>query len=192
MDETNPTRQRLLDTALEAFSRKGYDGVGIQEIVQAAGVTKPTLYYHCESKLGLLAALLEEGGAELVRIVANGCRYEHDLTANLNRLAQGMFAFSLAEPAFTRLLLALTWHPLESESHAVVRAFQTRLYAALAALFLAAEHDHGNMLGRSSQYATSFLGLLQTYAGMLLDGHLKLTDDLAYRVVHQFMHGIFS
>ena len=47
-------RELLLNTALELFHAKGYDAVGVQEIVDRAGVTKPTLYYYFGSKLGLL------------------------------------------------------------------------------------------------------------------------------------------
>ncbi|HIS80092.1 MAG TPA: helix-turn-helix transcriptional regulator [Candidatus Scatomonas merdavium] len=36
-------RERLLEAALSLFYEKGYDAVGVQEIVEAAGVTKPTL-----------------------------------------------------------------------------------------------------------------------------------------------------
>jgi TetR/AcrR family transcriptional regulator len=38
-------REILLDRALTLFSTRGYDAVGIQEIVDSAGVTKPTLYH---------------------------------------------------------------------------------------------------------------------------------------------------
>jgi AcrR family transcriptional regulator len=52
-------RQRLLDCALELFSLRGYDAVGVREVVEAAGVTKPTLYHYFDSKRGLLEALLQ-------------------------------------------------------------------------------------------------------------------------------------
>ena len=50
---------RLLDIALDLFSRRGYEGTGVQEIVAAAGVTKPTLYHYFGSKIGVLKALLD-------------------------------------------------------------------------------------------------------------------------------------
>jgi len=43
---------RLLDTALDLFSRRGYEGTGVQQIVTTAGVTKPTLYHYFGSKIG--------------------------------------------------------------------------------------------------------------------------------------------
>lgn len=36
-------KEVLLQVALDLFHAKGYDAVGIQEIVDKAGVTKPTL-----------------------------------------------------------------------------------------------------------------------------------------------------
>ena len=48
-------RQAILDSALTLFYEKGYDAVGVQQIVDAAGVTKPTLYYYFGSKQGLLS-----------------------------------------------------------------------------------------------------------------------------------------
>ena len=51
-------RELLLDAALDLFYAKGYDAVGVQEIVDRAGVTKPTLYYYFGSKIGLLQNLL--------------------------------------------------------------------------------------------------------------------------------------
>ena len=46
-------RERILQCALELFYAKGYDAVGVQEIAQKAGITKPTLYYYFGSKYGL-------------------------------------------------------------------------------------------------------------------------------------------
>ena len=36
-------RERILQCALELFYAKGYDAVGVQEIAQKAGITKPTI-----------------------------------------------------------------------------------------------------------------------------------------------------
>lgn len=52
-------RERILETALELFYSRGYDAVGVQEIAEKSGVTKPTLYYYFKSKYGLLEQLLE-------------------------------------------------------------------------------------------------------------------------------------
>jgi len=55
-----------------------------------------------------------------------------------------------------------------------------------------AARDHGNMKGRHQAYAVTFLGTINTYIGLHLNGRLKLDRRLAERVIHQFMHGILS
>lgn len=54
------TRSSVLAEAARLFAARGYDAVSVREIVQAAGVTKPALYYHFGSKEGLANALLED------------------------------------------------------------------------------------------------------------------------------------
>ena len=49
---------RLLDEAVGLFATKGYLATSTREIVEAAGVTKPMLYYYFQSKEGLLAAAI--------------------------------------------------------------------------------------------------------------------------------------
>ncbi|HEX2045543.1 MAG TPA: helix-turn-helix domain-containing protein [Gaiellaceae bacterium] len=52
-------RERILASAYELFSRRGIRGVGIDEIVDRAGVAKATLYKHFRSKDELGLAFLE-------------------------------------------------------------------------------------------------------------------------------------
>jgi AcrR family transcriptional regulator len=52
-------RDRILETAYELFSHRGIRGVGVDEIIQRAGVAKATLYRHFPSKDDLVIAFLE-------------------------------------------------------------------------------------------------------------------------------------
>ena len=67
-------RERILQCALELFYAKGYDAVGVQEIAQKAGITKPTLYYYFGSKYGLLETLLTKHFTVLNEELERGCR----------------------------------------------------------------------------------------------------------------------
>lgn len=51
-------RQRLLQAASELFAQKGYAATTVREIVAAAGVTKPVVYYYFGSKEGLYLELM--------------------------------------------------------------------------------------------------------------------------------------
>ena len=61
-------RQRLMDSAVLLFTNRGYAATSVREIVEMAGVTKPALYYHFESKEGIYLAILED----LVKIADEG------------------------------------------------------------------------------------------------------------------------
>ena len=69
------TAERILQTAHQLFMERGYVGVSINDVVQAAGITKPTLYYHFADKEALYAAVAEHAlqlmGQELRAEVSN-------------------------------------------------------------------------------------------------------------------------
>jgi AcrR family transcriptional regulator len=52
-------RERILETAYDLFSRRGIRDVGIDEVIERAGVAKATLYRHFPSKNDLVIAFLE-------------------------------------------------------------------------------------------------------------------------------------
>ena len=54
-----PARDRILDTSYELFSRRGVRAVGVDEVIERAGVAKATLYRHFPSKDDLVVAFLE-------------------------------------------------------------------------------------------------------------------------------------
>jgi AcrR family transcriptional regulator len=54
-----PARERILKTAYDLFSRRGVRDVGIDEVIERAGVAKATLYRHFPSKDALVLAFLE-------------------------------------------------------------------------------------------------------------------------------------
>jgi AcrR family transcriptional regulator len=52
-------RERILGTAYELFSRRGVRAVGVDEVIERAGVAKATLYRHFPSKNELVLAFLD-------------------------------------------------------------------------------------------------------------------------------------
>jgi AcrR family transcriptional regulator len=62
-------RQQLLDTALGTFARLGYHDASMNDIAEAAGVTKPVLYQHFGSKRELFLEVLGDVAAGMRRTV---------------------------------------------------------------------------------------------------------------------------
>src|SRR3984893_17543153 len=53
------TRERILDASYELFSRRGIRAVGVNEVIERAGVATATLYRHFASKDELVLAFLQ-------------------------------------------------------------------------------------------------------------------------------------
>jgi AcrR family transcriptional regulator len=68
----NARREQLLDVALEVFARSGYHDTSMNDVAEAAGVTKPVLYQHFESKRELFQALLDAVGARMLAAISAG------------------------------------------------------------------------------------------------------------------------
>jgi AcrR family transcriptional regulator len=58
-------RRQLLDVATEVFAERGFHPTSMNDIADAAGVTKPVLYQHFRSKRALYLELLEDVGEQL-------------------------------------------------------------------------------------------------------------------------------
>ena len=62
-------RVQLLEAANDVFTSKGYHAAAMDDIADAAGVSKPVLYQHFPSKLDLYLALLDLSCERLVEVV---------------------------------------------------------------------------------------------------------------------------
>lgn len=59
-------RQQLLDVALQVFGEVGFHPTSMNDVADAAGVTKPVLYQHFRSKRDLYREVLTNVGAQLL------------------------------------------------------------------------------------------------------------------------------
>jgi len=185
-------RSRILDCALRLFASRGYDAVGVQEIVDAAGITKPTLYHYFGSKQGLLDALLEEYFGQLNASIREAAVYSGDLSLTLAKIVTAFFHFANQHPTFYRLELALWFTPPDSTPHQAVARWNQDQYETVEGLFQQAAVDHGNMRGRHRAYAVSLIGAINSYIALGLNGYTKLDEPLIVQALHQFQYGIYS
>jgi AcrR family transcriptional regulator len=62
-------RRQLLEVALVAFAERGFHDTSMNDVAEAAGVTKPVLYQHFASKRALYGELVEELGNGLAEAI---------------------------------------------------------------------------------------------------------------------------
>lgn len=186
---TQDNRSSILQAALELFAARGYDAVAVQEIVEAAGITKPTLYHYFGSKQGVLQALMDEYSGELLEAIRQGAEYHGDLVMNLRQVVRAYFDFARAHPVFYRLLFSMRHGPPESQAGQIAAQFSRQVYTVIEALFAEALPHFAE---RQRRYAVTFTGMIDMYIALTLKGHTEPSDDLVYDAVHQFMYGIYS
>lgn len=88
-----PRRERrvqLLESALEVFVRHGYHAAAMDDIAEAAGVSKPVLYQHFPGKLELYVALLDQSCDEVIDQCRSALDSTHD---NKQRVKAAIDAF---------------------------------------------------------------------------------------------------
>lgn len=186
------TRTTILNRATELFAARGYDAVGVQEIVEAAGVSKPTLYHHFGSKRGVLAAIANERLMPFVRAVTEAARYDGDLAGTLRRVAQTYFDFAHSEPVLFRLPLVMWLTAPENEGARAMAPVMDAQRKALEELFRRASADHGNMRGRHALYATLLLGAINGVLSAPPASFDLHDDELITRLIQQFQYGIYT
>ena len=59
-EQTELTRRKILDVALEVFAETGYSRASLQEIAVRAGFTRGAVYWHFENKADLFMALADD------------------------------------------------------------------------------------------------------------------------------------
>jgi AcrR family transcriptional regulator len=99
------TRQRLTAAARSLFAERGYAGVGTEQIVQAAGVTRGALYHQFRDKADLFAAAAETIHAEIAERITAGARADGPVDPMI-ALHAGVRRFLevCADPAVERIL----------------------------------------------------------------------------------------
>ena len=103
-ERSETTRAALIAAARELFAQSGYAGVGTEEIVRAAGVTRGALYHHFEDKKDLFRAVYEEIERELVEQIAEVAVSAPDPIAALRAGAQAWLD-ACEEPAVQQIAL---------------------------------------------------------------------------------------
>jgi len=183
------TRTLILIAARRLFLQRGFADVAVGEVASAAGVTKPTLYYHFGDKEGLYVDVL----CDLMREVGGYIRSvtEADATAlrRLEDLAAGYFqnADATMEPMLrdaTELLGA-------SHGRRIHETYAREMLAPIAQMM-----RDGMRLGEIAEGNADFLvrawfGLLDAFTAQ--GGHTARTPDehrqVAIQVARFFLEG---
>jgi AcrR family transcriptional regulator len=107
-----PTRQRILDAALDLFGSRGVDAVSLDEIAREVGVRKQTVLYWFPSKDELVDAVLETVAAELVVLIDAAVRSSsEDPLDRVDAVVRAVFRPAVRRPALLGLVREMSRLP---------------------------------------------------------------------------------
>ncbi len=183
-------KEKILLVAERLFASKGYDAVGVQEIVVESGVTKPTLYYYFECKQGVLEAIIEQKGTRLIQTTREiSARYTGDFFHVVSDLIEAQIQFAEENPDFFRIHCALLNAPENSIPHEVYKHTAKALYEIIFNLFQKATSVFGNMKGKEELYSTLFFNNMTTLAMLYTQKKYKIDKDTLYQITHSILYG---
>ena len=104
IEQGRRSRDRLLRAATQRFAAQGFSGTSIDDVCREAGVVKSAVYWHFESKEGLLAAVLEETATAWIDGIVGSVARAGEHRERLSRAIDGMRDLVENRPALLRLL----------------------------------------------------------------------------------------
>lgn len=186
------TREKILKVALRQFADQGYAATSVQDIVDAAKVTKPTLYYYFKNKAALYQALVDRANEERHRIIEEGIQRGGSLEEKLVEILVGLFDFLNKNRELVRLAFAAAFAaPKEFPSEVDCRT-KSRCNFELIHDLVSDELKKGALDRRfdSRELAFGFYGSMNLY----VMAHLTMPDcqlnrKTAVRIVQLFLSG---
>ncbi|HTL56289.1 MAG TPA: TetR/AcrR family transcriptional regulator [Candidatus Limnocylindrales bacterium] len=186
------TRAQLLLAALKSFANRGYAGTSVQEIVDAAQVSKPALYYYFKDKAGLFQALVDHAHDERLRLMQEAATHGESTGEKLEEVVAAIFDFSLQHRELMRLAFATAFAAAgEAPGQTRCREKGRRNFEFLRSLI-----EQGQRSGELSRDFTAdeltmgIYGHLNNYVMIrLLVPDCPLNRQTAKRVVRLFLAG---
>ena len=156
------TRALLLDAAAKVIGEKGYSGATVDEIVEVAGVSKGTAFYHFKNKAEIAASMLEDGIGQLTdefrSIIDAAPDGPHALEGMINAFATRIFE----NKQFGRFFVSELWRDGRAWSEGM-RKTERDLVGLIQGQLQRAKDEGFIRLSRDVEFeAVSLIGMVLT------------------------------
>jgi TetR/AcrR family acrAB operon transcriptional repressor len=114
-EQAAASKKRILDAAVRLFAEKGYKHSGVQEISEASGVSRGSIFWHFGSKEGLLFAVVDHcfsawENEVLVPLLGEGTGPE-----SIGQVVRSHVAFVKSSPEVGRLFFVMLFEGLAAQ-----------------------------------------------------------------------------
>ncbi len=119
-------RQRLLASAAELFARKGYASTTVREIVEAAKVTKPVLYYYFQNKEEIYLELMREAESRFEILLGSARKEIGTVKKRVLRFSEQVFQLFLDQIEVARVGISIHYGPAQGTPFFDFEAFHLK------------------------------------------------------------------
>jgi len=186
------TRQDILRAALKRFAHGGYAATSVQQIVDDAKVSKPTLYYYFKDKADLFQALVTEAHDERYRRMQAAVTQARDVRAQLVEILVVLFDYFRDNRELMRISLATAFAAPGEVPPGCNCADRCERNFEFVHTLIKAGLKRGELDRRfdSRKLAFGFYGQANSYLMMhLLAPETRLDRAMAGRIVDLFFSG---
>jgi TetR/AcrR family transcriptional regulator len=184
-------RERLLTGALQLFISRGYAATSVREIVEAAGVTKPVLYYYFQSKEGLYLAIMEQAYGIFERRVAEITDSPGTIRERLQRFCLGMFDAFTEHLPIVRLIYAIYFGPPQGAPYYNLDQFYERMLEIIEEMVRAGVASGELRQGNSNDMTWAVISALNTtMEEQLCQASPRIDRDGLGRVLNLILDGL--
>jgi TetR/AcrR family transcriptional regulator len=106
-------RERLLAGAVELFARKGYASTTVREIVEAAHVTKPALYYYFRNKEGIYLELMRAAETQFENLLDSARKEIGEVKSRILRFSEQVYQLFLDQIEIARVGISIHYGPAQ-------------------------------------------------------------------------------
>jgi AcrR family transcriptional regulator len=186
----SPSADRILLSALELFSSKGYDATSVREICAAAGITKPTLYHFYGSKEGVYRALVDGALDDFRKAVTRALQAPGSAVQRLRRVGRAYFESARGRRDLLRFIFGLVHNPATSAPRTDFPRFYDEVVAQIAAEVEAGVARGEFVQGRTDLRMLMLMGALgEALCGYLIVGKPQLSAALADALIDAVVAG---
>ena len=183
-------RERILVAATHLFAHKGYGSTSVREVVEAAGVTKPTLYYYFENKEALFREVISWKMASGERVFSEAIAAGGTAVDVLRRVVTGLVDSARGDLDGLRLVMTCGLPMSDGQPRVDVMERHLRNIAPLAALV-----EQGQAQGQlrpevdPTLAVVALLGTVNLQMMALLKGE-PFSDDVIDALIDTWLHGV--
>lgn len=134
-------RRQLSDVALHLFAERGFGATTMDDIAEAAGVTKPLLYQHFASKRALYLGLMDAVAAQLIDDIRTAAAAADGPRQQVERGFLAYFTLMMRQERAFRLLYGRDGESGDPELGAALRRVEDAIAAAIDPLIDAGLDD---------------------------------------------------